>query len=101
MCETTDRSVKSCSVEEHQEISIMELMKMWIDPFLNEMKVRSPSVINSICPKHCLLYFYLAQDVYQHLDARSQEVSFPSHMILQGFMIWTPKKLKCRVLLPW
>ena len=35
MYETTDRSVISCSVEEHQEISIVELM---IDLFLNEME---------------------------------------------------------------
>ena len=45
MCETTDWSVISCSVEEHQEICIMELMKMWIDSFLNEME-GPPCVIN-------------------------------------------------------
>ena len=33
--ETTDRSVISCSVEEHRKISIVELM---IDSFLNEME---------------------------------------------------------------
>ena len=81
MCKTTDWSVISCSIEEHQEISIMELMKMWIDSFLNEMELRSQCVINSIRPKHCLLHFYLTRECEkcnQHLDIHSREVSFPS-----------------------
>eukprot|EP00731_Ephydatia_muelleri_P006743 Em0003g991a len=87
VCETTDWSVISCSVEEHQEISIMELMKMWIDSFLNEME--GPHVECEKCN--------------QHLDIHSREVSFPSHMMIHCDRVSLsrkPKKLNCRVLLP-
>ena len=93
MCETTDWSVISCSVAEHQEISIMELMKMWIDSFLNEME--GSCVINSICPKHCLLQFFLARECEkcnQHLDIHSREVSFPSHMMIHSDRVSLSRK---------
>ena len=79
---------------------------MWIDSFLNEME-GPPCVIISICPKHCLLHFYLAKECEkcnQHLGIHSREVSFPSHMMIHCDRVSrsrTPKKLNCRVLLPW
>ena len=77
MCETTDWSIISCTVEEHQERSIMEMMKISMDSFLNGME--GPPCVN-LSQALFVKFLSLCERCNQHVDIRSREVSFPSHM---------------------